>query len=132
MSDPIETICELAGCSRELAEESYAKTKNILESVDALLQTPPKKYTLPVVQKPEKTPEQLELERIRKVMEEAEREIHEKIKHKTLTGSNPLGSSESDVTTDHPEETVPQSSCFQECQLPVLESEAQTQETACQ
>lgn len=132
MSDPIETICELAGCSREVAEESYSKTKNVLESVDELLITPPKKYTLPVIEKAEKTAEQLEIERIRHVLEEAEREIHEKIKHKTLTGSNPLGSSESDETTTHLEETALQSSCFQECQLPVLESEAQTQETVCQ
>lgn len=131
MSDPIETICELVGCSRQLAEESYAETKNVVESVDKLLTTPPKKYTLPVVQKTEKSPEQIELERIRKLMEQAELEIQEKIKHKTLTGSNPLGSSESDETTDHPEETAPQSSCFQECQLPVLESAAQRQETVC-
>ena len=80
MSDPIETICELAGCSREQAEESYQKTQNILESVDILLTIPPKKYTLPTFKKPEKSSEQLELERIRKVLEDAESEIHEKIK----------------------------------------------------
>lgn len=132
MSDPVGTICELVGCSRETAEESFAETKNVLDSVERLLTTPPKKYKLPVVQKSQRTPEQIELERIRTVLENAEHEIHEKIKHKTLTGSNPLGSSESDETTGHHEETAQQSSCFQECQLPVLESEAQTQETACQ
>lgn len=132
MSDPIGTICDLVGCSREIAEESYTRTKNVLESVDKLLTTPPKKYILPVVRKSERTPEQIELERIRKLMEDAEREIQDKIREKTLTGSNPLGSSESDETTDRHEETAQQSSYFQECQLPVLESEAQTQETACQ
>lgn len=121
MSDPIETICVLASCSREIAEESYAKTQSIVDSVDELLMVPPKKYALPSVEKTTKTPEQIELERIRSVLENAEREIQEKIKHKTLTGSNPLESSEPAETTDRREETVLQSSCVQECQLPVLE-----------
>ena len=131
MSDPIETICALVGCSRDIAEESYFNTNNVLESVDALLSIPPKKYTLPVIQKLERTPEQEELEHIRKLMEHVEVEIQEKIKHKTLTGSNPLCASEPDETTCPHEETAQQNSCFQECQLPVLESGAQTQETAC-
>lgn len=121
MSDPVESICALAGCSRETAEESYAKTKSIVDSVDELLMVPPKKYSLPSVPKTIKTPEQVYLDHIRDVMERAEYEIQEKIKHKTLTGSNPLESSVPTETTDHREETVLQSNCVQECQLPVLE-----------
>ena len=108
MRDPIDTICELVGCSREIAEESYAKTKSTLDSVEQLLATPPKKYKLPSVQKPEQTPEQIELERIRKIMEQAEREIHEKIKKQTLTGSNPLESDDSRVTSTTSEVEIPE------------------------
>lgn len=83
MSDPVETICSLVGCSRDDAEISYARTNSILESVDELMVIPQSAVKLPVKRKRELTPEEEEVTRIRHLMEKAEIEIQ-----KNVTASN--------------------------------------------
>lgn len=83
MSDPVETICSLVGCSREDAEISYARTNSVLDSVDELMVFPESAVKLPMKRKRELTPEEEEVTRIRHLMEKAETEIQ-----KSITASN--------------------------------------------
>lgn len=128
MSDEIATICNLTGCSREDAERVYAETHNVVDAVDKLLvkvSSPAEKYTQPRRTQKELTEDELKIKKLREVMEQIDANI------KKSTSSNQHGYEGSVETLNHREETVPQNSYSQECHLPSLESEAQTQETAC-
>ncbi len=128
MSDPIDTICSLAGCPREDAERMYAETKDVVEAVDKLLakvSSPAEKYMYSRRSKVEETEEQKTLRKLRDVMEQITENIGKSI------SSNQRGSEGSVVTPSHHEETVQQSNCSQECHLPSLELEAQIPEIAC-
>jgi hypothetical protein len=126
MSDPIETICNLAGCSREDAERTYSEVGDIVEAVDKLLVkvlSPADKYLNKKRQR-EVTPEEEVIAPIRKVMKRFDDKISTALGQHGYEGS---------VATLAPhEETAQQNNCYQQCQLPSLEEEAQKQGTAYQ
>jgi len=118
-------IVDLAGCSEEDAKRVYDEVGDVTEAVDRLI---PKsvhsaeKYINKIKPKPEISEEQKWCRYVRGVLKEmddkrstsvSQREPEERSEHCTLR-----------------EETAQQSSCFQECHLPSLESGAQIQETA--
>ena len=125
MSDPIDTICDLANCTREDAERVYSETKDIVEAVDRLLVKPvcaADKYTR-LRRQQTLTEEQILLSETREVLKRFDEE------RSTFQGQRvDEGSS---VTQLHPEEMVLQNNCSQQCQLASLQEEAQIQETAC-
>jgi hypothetical protein len=126
MSDPIDTICDLANCSREDAERVYSETKNVVEAVDRLLVKPvyaADKYTK-LKRQQTFTDEQKLLAETREVLKRFDEE------RSTFQGQHvDEGSS---VIQLHPEEMALQNNWSQQCQLPSLEEGAQTQETVCQ
>ena len=127
MSDAIDTICNLANCSREDAERVYAETKDVVEAVDKLLAkvlSPAEKYVKSGRLQKELTEEQKQLRKLREIMEKIDDNVTKS------TSSNQHGYEGSVETPSRHEETVLQNNCYQECHLPSLESEAQTQETA--
>ena len=122
----IQMIVDLAGCSEEDAKRVYDEVGDVSEAIDRLM---PKsvhtseKYINKLKPKPEITEEQQWCRYVRGVLKtmddkrstsEGQRELGERSEHCTLR-----------------EETAQQNSYSQECHLPVLESEAQIQETAC-
>lgn len=116
MNDPIDTICLIAGCSREEAETSYLKTQNIVESVDELIVFPQTYVRLPAKRKRDLTVEEERLYQIRILMEKAESEIQKKVNESNQRDCEPP------VAQKAPHaETAQQSNCSQECQLPSLE-----------
>ena len=123
MSDPVDTICALVGCSREVAEISYARTNNVVDSVDELIAIPKSSVKLPMKRKRELTPEEQEVTRIRLLMEKAEAEIQ-----KGITASNQLDCGPPFATKDPRAETAPQSNDFQQYRLPSLVSEVEIPE----
>lgn len=123
MSDPVETICSLVGCSREDAEISYARTNSVLESVDELIVVPKSAIKLPMKRKRDLTPEEEEVTRIRHLMEKAETEIQ-----KNITASNQLDCGPPSVTKTPHVEMVPQSNDYPRYQLPSLVSEVEIPE----
>jgi hypothetical protein len=123
MSDPVDTICALVGCSREVAELSYARTNNVVESVDELIVLPKPAFKLPIKRKRELTPEEEEIIRIRNVMEKAEADIQ-----KNINASSQRGCEAPSVMPIHHAETAPQNSDFQRYQLPSLVSEVEIPE----
>lgn len=126
MSDPIDTICDLANCSREDAEKVYSETKDVVEAVDRLLVKPvcaADKYTK-LRRQETLTDEQVLLAQTREILKRFDEE------RSTFQGQHvDEGSS---VTRLHLEEMVLQNNCSQQCQLASLQEVAQTQETACQ
>jgi hypothetical protein len=103
--DPISSICSVAGCSREAAELSFAKTGNVIDSIDALIA---KTHVVNISRKRKRSlsPASKEIERIRGIMERADEHIRA-----VITESNQRASSESCVTQVPRAETAPQSSC---------------------
>jgi hypothetical protein len=127
MSDEIQTICNLTGCSREQAEEVYAQTQNVVDAVDRLLvnvPSPAEKYIQSRRTQKYETEEQKHLRKLREIMEKIEENV------KKSTSSNQHGYEGSVETPSRHEEMALQNNCSQECHLPSLESEAQTQGTA--
>jgi hypothetical protein len=116
MSDPVDTICALVGCSREVAEVSYARTNNVVDSVDELIVFPKPAFKLPMKRKRELTSEEEEISRIRDLMEKAEADIQKNINVSNQRDCEPPSAQIAPL-----EETAQQNSCFQECQLPSLE-----------
>ena len=127
--DPVEMklimmICSLADCTEEVAHEAYSKTKDVLLAVDSILfQT---ELPKPLKRKREDiTPEEEYLTDVRQTMKTFDTEMENR------PISNPPDCVEQDETLDHHAKMALQSSCLQECHLPVIEEEAQTQETEC-
>ena len=128
MADPLETICELAGCSRDDAEKVYSETNDVVEAVDRLLAKPQssaEKYIQSKKPKKEVTEEEKIIAPYRKYL----KELDEKMSSTSLSQHGHEGSVERLV---RPAEMVLQNNCSQECQLPSLQSEVETQGTACQ
>ena len=128
MSDEIATICNLTGCSREDAERAYGEMKNVVDAVDRLLAkvpSPAEKYIKSRRTQKQLNEEELKLKKLREIMEQIDASVTKS------TSSNQHGYEGSVETLGPREETVPQNNCYQECHLPSLESEAQTQETVC-
>lgn len=122
MSDPIQIICNLTGCTEDEANEAYDRTEDIVEAVDLLLEAP-KSTTVNFKKRPrEVTPEEQIIAPIRKMLKE--------IDEKRATSSYQRGYEGSVEMLDHREETAPQSSCVPEYQPPARRSEVQTRETA--
>ncbi len=114
MSDPIETICNLAGCSSEEARKVYAEVGDVVEAVDKLLvkvSSPADKYIKKRTR--EVTPEEEVIGPIRKVMKIFD--------DKTSTSLGQHGYEGSVATLAPHEGTVQQNSCSQQCQLPSLQ-----------
>ena len=105
----------------------YAETNNVEDAVDKLLPhatNPARKYydaSRPVRVYTD------EEQKIRKL-----RDILKKMDDKHLTLLNPRGFVVPSAPNNLREEMALQSNCDQECQLPVLQSEAQIPGTACQ
>lgn len=124
MSDPIQIICTLTGCTQEEAEEAYDKTQDTVEAVDLLLEVPKSTATSNLKKRPrEVTQEEQIIAPIRKMLKEMD--------EKRSTSSYQRGYAGSVEMLDPPEETAPQNSCAPECQPFAHQSEAQKQETAC-
>jgi hypothetical protein len=127
MTDPVETVCNLTGCTEEQARQVLNETKDIIEAVDRLLEkkpSPAEKFLFEKKRPRETTPEEQIIRPIRTIMKELD--------EKTSTLLYRPVREELNEMRDHHEEMALQNSCFQECQLPSLQSEAQIQETACQ
>jgi len=123
MSDPVDTICSLVGCSREDAEISYARTSNVLDSVDELIIIPKPAIKFSMKRKRDLTPEEEEVTRIRHLMEKAEVEIQ-----KNITSSNQRDCVEPCVKQSHHAEMALQNNDFQQCRPPSLVSEVEIPE----
>ena len=126
MNSHIQTIIELTGCSEDDAMRVYAETNDVEDAVDRLL--PPaknaaRKYYEAI--KPMRT--YTEQEKQIKVL----RDELKKMDDARLTSLNPRGFVVPSAQNTLHEGTVQQSNCDQECQLPVLQSEAQIPEIAC-
>ena len=120
-------IVDLAGCSEEDAKRVFQEVGDVVEAVDILMpksKSAADKYIKKLKPKSEVTEEQKWCRQVREVLKTLD--------DKKFTSANqpaPEARSEHCIL---PEEMVQQNSCFQECQLPALQSEAQIQETACQ
>ncbi len=126
MSDKISIICSLTGCTEEDAVQAYDRTEDTVEAVDMLLARPvcvSNKYIESKKKNVELTETQKHIAKIRDVMK--------KIDENRLISSGQREHEGTDVKLIPHEETVLQNSYSQECQIPVLESEAQKQETVC-
>jgi len=100
----------------------YADTNNVEDAVDKLL--PPTKTTKrPTKPVRELTDEEKQIKELRTALKQMDDE--------RLTSSNPRGFSVPAAHYNRPEETAPQNSYYQECQLPSPESKEQTPGTAC-
>lgn len=105
----------------------YAETNNVEDAVDKLL--PPAKNTVRKyydAMKPVRvyTEEEQQIKKLRDTLK--------KMDDERLTSLNPRGFVAPSAPNTLREGTALQSNCDQECQLPVLQSEAQTPGTACQ
>ena len=126
MADPLETIQTLTGCSEEDAKRVYEETKDLVESVDRLLekrQSAVDKYIQSRKRKREVTEEEKVIAPYRAVLKEFD--------NRMPTSLSQHGHEGSVETLARPVEMVLQNNCSQECQLPSLQSEVQTQGTAC-
>lgn len=121
MSDPIQTICSLTGCTEQEANEAYDRTQDVIEAVDLLLAKP---KTTPVnLKRPrEITPEEEFMGPVRKLMKRIDDNIS--------TSLNQHGHEGSVEMLDRREEKVPQSNCVPEYQPFSRQLEVQTLETA--
>jgi len=127
MNKHIHTIIELTGCSEDDAMRVYAETNNVEDAVDKLL--PPaknqsRKYYEAIKPVRVYTEEEQHIKKLRDALK--------KMDDERLTSLNPRGFVVPSGTKTHREEMVLQRNCDQECQLSVLQSEAQIPETAYQ
>jgi hypothetical protein len=126
MNKNIQTIIELTGCSEDDAMRVYAETNDVEDAVDKLL--PPAKNQARMYYEAIKpvrvyTQEELDIKALRDTLK--------KMDDERLTALNPRGFVVPSAPNTHREGMAQQSNCDQECQLPVLQSEAQTPGTAC-
>jgi hypothetical protein len=118
-------IVDLAGCSPEDAKRVYDEVGDVSEAVNRLIPESvhsADKYINKIKPKPEITEEQQWCRYVRGVL-------------KTMDDKRSTSASQHEPVerSEHctlREETAQQSNCFQECQLPALQSEVQIQETA--
>jgi hypothetical protein len=129
MSRAIETIMELTGCSEDDAQRVYAETNDVEDAVDKIL--PPAKNTARKFYdaiKPVRvyTEEEKQIRILRASLKVMDAE-HDK---RSILSNQPESAVQVEQSIRR-EETVLQSSYYQECQLPSLQLEAQKPETAC-
>ena len=103
MSDPIQMICELAGCSKEEAEVVFAETKDVVEAVDKLMVKTTLKSQKYILPKPESvlTQEQVEVRKVRQLMKQID-------DNRTSTSSSQPARCEEGETQDLPESKAQQ------------------------
>jgi hypothetical protein len=126
MSRAVEIIMNITGCSEDDAQRVYAETNNVEDAVDKLFYMPhsvSRKYIEKI--KPVKTVNDNQ-KRLREEMEKLD-DVHSK---RSISSNQPDCVAQVGQSTPR-EETVPQSNCYQECQMPSLESEAQKPEIVC-
>jgi hypothetical protein len=126
MNKNIQTIIELTGCSEDDAMRVYAETNDIEDAVDKLL--PPaknqaRKYYDAIKPVRTYTQEERDIKKLRDALKNMDDE--------RLTSLNPRGFVVPSAPNTHREEMALQSNCDQECQLPVLQLEAQIPEIVC-
>jgi hypothetical protein len=127
MNDPIQTIRSLTGCTEEQANKAFDETEDIIEAVDRLLEkkpSPADKFLSGKKRPREVTPEETVIGPIRTMLKTLD--------EKTSTMLYRPVRGEQAETQDPLVEKVLQSSYFQECQLPSLQSKVEKQETVCQ
>lgn len=127
MNRVIQTIVDLAGCSEEDAVRVFAQTNNVEDAVDILMPTAKTVKIKKIIPPFQRTPEQEELRKFRKVMESFDRE-REKA---SATSSNQPGCVELVERCSPHEETAQQSNYDQECRRLSLVSEVQIPEIEC-
>ena len=131
MSDPIDMICRLTDCSLEIAQEAYDQTKDVTLAVDRILF----KTELPLKKKRVLDEASSEIEKIRETMKELDRKMDERpdstVNQFPATSLSQRVHEELDARRVHHGETVLQNNYSQECQIPVLQLEAQKPEIAC-
>jgi 5'(3')-deoxyribonucleotidase len=114
MNEPIQTICNLTGCSMDEAHLAYMETKNVVDAVDKLLAkviNVSDKYVKSVKKDKVMTEEQIEIARVRTLMKENDDRMYASKKDQSVH-------EELDEMPFHHEETVLQNNCSQECQIP--------------
>ena len=126
MNKNIQTIMELAGCSEDEAMKVYAETNDVEDAVDKLL--PPaknlaRKYYDAIKPVRTYTQEEQDIKQLRDILK--------KMDDERLTSLNPRGFVAPTAPNTLREETAQQNNYDQECQLPVLQSEAQIPEIVC-
>jgi hypothetical protein len=130
MADPIALIITLTGCSEDEARTAYSLKGDTVDAIEDILnKTAPPTSSIGLPRKRQRediTDDEVELTKIRTTMETFDNEISNK-----LTSNQHAASSEA-VKLIPREETVLQNNYSQECQIPSVQEEAQTQETECQ
>ena len=127
MNKHIQTIIELTGCSEDDAMRLYAETNNVEDAVDKLLphaKNTARKYYEAIKPVRVYTEEEQQIKKLRDTLK--------KMDDERLTSLNPRAFVVPSAPNTHREGMVLQSNYGQECQLSVLQSEAQTPGTAYQ
>lgn len=131
MSEAIDMICRLTDCTPEIAQEAYEQTKDVTLAVDRILF----KTELPLKKKRVLDEVSSEIEKIRETMKELDKKMDERpdstVNQFPATSLSQRVHEELDARRVHHGETVLQNNYSQECQIPVLQSEAQKPETVC-
>ena len=130
MTDPVALIITLTGCSEDDARDAYSLKGDTVDAIEHILnKTAPLTSSIGLPRKRKRddmTYDEAEITKIRTTMETFDNEISNK-----LTSNQHAASSEA-VKLIPREEMALQNSYSQECQIPSLQEEAQTQETECQ
>lgn len=120
----VERVMKLAFCSEEEAKSALEKADgDVVEAISIIMDIPPPKQK-------ELTGEQMMFAQMRKNMEAMNKSIEDGFKK-----SDQHDSSSQELSSIHVlplEEMTLHSDCIQNSQIPTLELEEQTQETACQ
>jgi hypothetical protein len=129
MSRAVEIIMNITGCSEDDAQRVYAETNNVEDAVDKLFCMPESKSRKYIEKiKPVKVVN--EYQETSRLLREQMKKLDEVHSKRSISSNQPDCVAQVEQSTPR-EETVPQSNCYQECQLPVLEVEAQKLEIVC-
>ena len=129
MSRAVEIIMNITGCSEDDAQRVYAETNNVEDAVDNLFCMPESKSRKHIEKiKPVKVVN--EYQETSRLLREQMKKLDEVHSKRSISSNQPDCAAQVEQSTPR-EETVPQSNCYQECQMPVLEVEAQKLEIVC-
>ena len=132
MQEQIDMICTLTGCDVVMASEVYSQTKDVTLAVDKILF----KTELPSKKKQVRDAVSKKISEIRELMQEIDKQMDARpdstINQFPATLLNRPVREVLDERRVRHGETVLQNNYSQECQLPVLQLEAQIPETVCQ
>ena len=130
MQEQIDMICTLTGCTSDMAIEVFEQTGDVTLAVDKIL------FKTEIPSKKKRVLDEVgsELEKIRETMKVLDKQMDarpDSTINQYSTSSSRLAREVSVSRPVHRGETVLQNNYSQECQLPVLQSKVQTQETVC-